>query len=147
MLEYLARIWPLGACRAALTSVFDQADTRTNVAQPLAKRVDSALSNMVRSGTLSSRGDGADREWTLSEAAQLEAAKDAPARGKPAAPYVGVIVPPRKPAVMTDQAYRPRPMQALRAGSNDFANCPSLHQGQRLPFTGGYVVMADGSKS
>ena len=65
---------------------------------------------------------------------------------EPAARYVGVIVPPGQPDVMTGSVYQPKPMQALRPGAQDFTRCPSLRQGQHLPFTGGYVVMA-GNKS
>lgn len=63
---------------------------------------------------------------------------------EPAPMYVGVTTPPREPEVMTSPTYCPKPMQALRPGSDYFASCPSLRDGQRLPFTGGYVGMSGG---
>lgn len=61
---------------------------------------------------------------------------------EPAPVYVGVTAPPREPEVMTGPTYCPKPMQALRPGSDDLTRCPSLRQGgQRLPFTGGYMSM------
>lgn len=153
VLEYLARIWPLGACRAALTNVFVSADGRATATQPLAKRVDTSLANMVKSDMLSSRGKGADRQWLLGPAAQLNAQMgphtqpESKAQDKDELPaYVGEHVPPRQSGQMGASVYRPKPMQALRLDSDAFARCPSLRDGQRVPFTGGYVGMS-GSQS
>lgn len=156
VLEYLARIWPLAARRAELSSVFAEADTHTTATSPLAKRVDAALGNMVSRDMLSRRGSGADREWSLGPAAQLvgpqesdkpKAKAEAEAEAEAEQPvHTGEPVSAAKPDVMTGPTYCPKPMQALRPGSDDFTRLPSMRQGQRLPFTGGYVVMA-GSKS
>ena len=51
-----------------------------------------------------------------------------------------------RPDLAKSSVYQPKPLQALRPGSDDFTRLPSLRQGQRLPFTGGYVVMG-GNKS
>jgi hypothetical protein len=39
--------------------------------------------------------------------------------------YVGTVAPPRQPEVMTAPDFKPKPMQALRPGAQDFMRCPS----------------------
>lgn len=82
-----------------------------------------------------------------SEAAQQDAAKEAPVQDEthePPAVYVGVITPPRQQEVMKSPSYCPKPMQAQRSGSEDFTHLPSLRRGQRVPFTGSYMAMTGG---
>ena len=144
MLTHLARLWPISAKRIELAAVFAEADDNKGAVSPLVKRIDAALSNMVKTGHASCRGSGKDRQWMLGPAAKLvgpmgphqtEPEPDLPA-------YVGECVPARQPDTMTGPNYCPQPMQALRPGSGDFTRLPSLRQGQRLPFTGGYVAMS-----
>lgn len=143
MLQHLASIWPNSARRAKLISVFVQADPRA----ALTNRVESSLANLLKSGMLSSWGKGASREFSLGPAAQFNE-PDSTAQAQDELQYIGVRVPARQSDVMHTSVYQPRPMQALRPGSDDFARLPSLRQGgQRLPFTGGYVGMSAGSKS
>lgn len=119
MLEYLARIWPLGASRAALINVYFQDETRTTIKQ--ARRVDKALGNMVESGTLSCFVEGSGRKWYLGEAAQQDALDEA---HEPPARYVGVIAPPRQVNVF-GSTYQPAPAPAMRPGAQDFLRFPS----------------------
>lgn len=108
----------------------------------------SRLSHLVKSEQLVAQKTDPHNvsSWTFSigwRAGKL--GRQLPQTGRPAG-YAGVIVPPRQPNVLKDPGYQPKPVQALRPGSDEFTRLPSLRQGQRLPFTCGYVAVA-GSKS
>ena len=49
----------------------------------------------------------------------------------------GVVTPPRRAYIMGSTAYRQQPSAPYRAGSMDFANCPSIESGQAKPFVPG----------
>lgn len=53
---------------------------------------------------------------------------------------LGDVVPPRRIYVMGSDTYTPPKAAAPRAGSMDFAECPSLDAGRRLPFTPGKAI-------
>lgn len=148
VLNYLARIWPNSATRAELAAVFTEADDNKDACSPLCKRINAALANMVKTGYATSQGSGQDRKFALGPAAQIVKPMEPQPEPTPEPDlpeYVGTPAPARQPDVMTSPHYCPKPMQALRPGSGDFTRLPSLRQGQRLPFTGGYVVA--GSKA
>ena len=48
------------------------------------------------------------------------------------------VVAPRRVNVMSGN-YQPHPPQALRLGSDDHLRLPSLRNGQRIPYTPGYI--------
>lgn len=52
----------------------------------------------------------------------------------------GCITPPRRVYVMQGGPYQPPPPAPCRDGAMDFAKCPSIEAGRRLPFTPGKAI-------
>lgn len=126
VLEYLARCWPQSAWRPELADIFSLGDNKPNGEKTMSKRFASALANLEKSNYITRRGIGQDCEWTLGPAAQLIGTTELPQQPEPDLPtWVGEPAPVRQPEVMTAPDFKPKPMQALRPGAQDFMRCPS----------------------